>query len=294
MKKHHFLTLLLIFSQMVMAQTNPKFSVKFYCPRWGSEDMTWNDFAKKVKDAGYDGVETPLPLDLKEQAAIKAILDKNGLELIGQYYQSFEKDPIENLKSFEKYMRSMAAIKPLLIDAQTGKDYFSLEQNRALILMASKISKETGVPIYHETHRNKMNFAAFATKEYLEKIPELRLTLDISHWCNVSESLLEDQAEFVEAALAKTEHIHARVGHQEGPQVNDPRAPEWKYVVDAHLAWWDKIIERKRKAGDAFATITPEFGPSGYLPTLPYTQMPVASQWDINVYMMKLLKERYK
>jgi hypothetical protein len=39
-------------------------------------------------------------------------------------------------------------------------------------------------------------------------------------------------------------------------------------------------------------TVTPEFGPPPYLPVLPWTQMPVASQWDINVHMMHLLRDR--
>jgi hypothetical protein len=29
------------------------------------------------------------------------------------------------------------------------------------------------------------------------------------------------------------------------------------------------------------------------MPTVPYTQMPLANQWEINVYMMNLLKKRY-
>lgn len=29
------------------------------------------------------------------------------------------------------------------------------------------------------------------------------------------------------------------------------------------------------------------------MPLQPYTQEPLASQWDVNVFMMNLLKERY-
>ena len=115
---------------------------------------------------------------------------------------------------------------------------------------------------------------------------------DISHWCNVHESLLEDQTETVAMALERVEHLHARIGHQEGPQVNDPRAPEWENAVKAHLAWWDKVLERKMQAGETMTILT-EFGPPNYLPTLPYTQQPVADQWAINVYIMQMLRKRY-
>jgi hypothetical protein len=126
----------------------------------------------------------------------------------------------------------------------------------------------------------------------IDKNPDLKLTLDISHWCNVHESLLEDQSENVEAALNRTGHIHARIGHQEGPQVNDPRAPEWKQAFDTHLAWWDNVVAQKAKRNET-VTILTEFGPPTYMQTLPYTFTPVSDQWAINVYMMKFLKQRY-
>ncbi|HVX24758.1 MAG TPA: hypothetical protein VHB70_00345, partial [Parafilimonas sp.] len=75
-------------------------------------------------------------------------------------------------------------------------------------------------------------------------------------------------------------------------QVNDPRAPEWKPAVDAHFAWWDKVIAMKKEKGDV-QTILTEFGPPNYMPTVPYTQEPLADQWAINVYMKDVLRKRY-
>ena len=123
--------------------------------------------------------------------------------------------------------------------------------------------------------------------------PCLVLNADLSHWCNVHESFLEDQQETLELALARAGHIHARIGHPEGPQVNDPRAPEWKEAVDNHLEWWDKIIGHKLSRGENTITILTEFGPPDYLPALPFTREPVANQWELNVYMMKMLRARY-
>jgi hypothetical protein len=137
-----------------------------------------------------------------------------------------------------------------------------------------------------------MLFAAPVARHYLETIPDLRLTFDVSHWCNVSESLLQDQAATVALALSRVDHIHARIGHPEGPQVNDPRAPEWEQAVKAHFAWWDEVIQRKKANGEVMTILT-EFGPPDYMPTLPYTREPLADQWAINVHMMELLRKRY-
>jgi hypothetical protein len=105
----------------------------------------------------------------------------------------------------------------------------------------------------------------------MESLPELRVTFDVSHWCNVHESLLGDQAETLDLTLQRVDHIHARIGHPEGPQVNDPRAPEWDSAVKAHFAWWDKIVELKKQKGEVLTILT-EFGPPDYMPTLPYTR----------------------
>ena len=104
--------------------------------------------------------------------------------------------------------------------------------------------------------------------------------------------MLADQKETLDMALQRTEHIHARIGHPEGPQLNDPRAPEWEKIVKQHFDWWDTVAERKKRNGEVMTILT-EFGPPDYMPTLPYTRQPLADQWAINVHMMKLLRKRY-
>jgi hypothetical protein len=69
-------------------------------------------------------------------------------------------------------------------------------------------------------------------------------------------------------------------------------SPEWTEVLETHLAWWDKVVETHKKNGTNL-TITTEFGPAPYMPALPFTKMPLANQWEINVYMMNLLKVRF-
>ena len=169
----------------------------------------------------------------------------------------------------------------------------TFEQNKKLISLAEDVAKETGVAIIHETHRGKFSFAAHITKQYLQNIPGLRITLDISHWCNTAESLLHDQQEAVDLAISRTDHIHARVGFAQGPQIPDPRDPEWNDALQFHLQCWDKVIELKKSNGQP-VTITPEFGPFPYMMNLPFTKQPVSDQWDINEHMMDLLRERYR
>lgn len=265
--------------------------IKFYAPEWGNTPP-FAQFCQNVKNAGYDGVEMALPFNPDEYQAILDTLNEYDLELIGQYYQSFETDLDEHAQHYEKYLRHLAEARPVFINCQTGKDYFSFDQNNQLFDLAARISGETGVKIIHETHRGKALFAAHIAKNFLTSLPDLRICLDISHWCTVHESLLHDQPEAVALAISRADHIHSRVGFPEGPQVNDPRAPEWAETLNAHLTWWDRVVEQHRAAGTQL-TVNTEFGPAPYMPLQPYTQEPLANQWDVNVFMMNLLKERY-
>ena len=266
-------------------------TINFFCPRWGSESLSWDRFCQKVKEAGYHGIEAGVPFDEVEKKQMADALLKHQLLLIGQYWQSFEKDFHLHKISYEKHLYHLATLHPVKIDAQTGKDYFSFEQNKELFETAAAFTSQTTIPVAHETHRNKALFAAHVTKNYLEKIPSLAITADFSHWCNVAESFLEDQLEALAIAIPHTIHIHARVGHTQGPQVTDPRHDEWQTALHYHTTWWKSIIQHHQRAGTASFTITPEFGPAPYMPLAPVTQEPLADQWAINQWMMEYLKK---
>lgn len=265
-------------------------TTKFFCPLWGMESLGIAEAAKRVKAAGYDGMEVAVG-DNKYEETVNVLKD-NGLELILMAFGGSNKFPDQKQK-FREDLYKIASHKPLFINSHTGRDYFLYEQNCELIQVAADVQKQTGVKILHETHRGRFTYSAPATQHYFLTFPDLRLTGDFSHWVNVAESYLGDQADNVNRAIQRTDHIHSRVGHPEGPQVNDPRAPEWKDALESHARWWDAIRERHQRAGSQTLTITCEFGPAGYLPTLPFTQQPVASQWDINVFMKDWLKKRW-
>ena len=181
---------------------------------------------------------------------------------------------------------------PVLINSHTGSDFFTLEQNKAFIIIANKLSEKHNIPVYHETHRGRFSYTLPDTQKYIDAIPDLRLTLDISHWMVVHESLLQGKDEDLEDTIERTDHIHARVGYAEGPQVNDPEAPEWKNALDRHLDIWEQIIKKGWERQDGVFTITSEFGPADYLQTLPFTRVPVADQWKANVFIMNAIKNR--
>jgi sugar phosphate isomerase/epimerase len=269
------------------------FDLKILATGWGFQGSV-DLLCSKVKAEGYDGIEMWWPMDPKAREELFSALKQHGLQ-IGFLCGASQPVFSENLAQFKRMAHEAATNtiqKPLYINCHSGKDFFSVEDNTAFIKYTTDLSSTTGVKIYHETHRSRILYSAPVSRLYLERNPDLKITLDASHWCTVSESLLQDQPQTMKLAISRTEHIHARIGHAEGPQVNDPRAPEWEAAVKAHLNWWDAVVERKKKAGEPLTILT-EFGPPDYMPTEPYTRKPLADQWAINVHMMQLLRKRY-
>jgi len=268
-----------------------KKSIQFFQTNWGN-DLSWDAFCQHTKASGYDGIEVWFPSDKEGQNQLKAALEKYDLAIAflngTNKTLSFE----EGLAAYKNHLNTLIGWKPVFINCHTGSDFFTFEQNKAFIEAAIKISKESGIPIYHETHRGRFSYNLPDTNTYLNEIPDLNLTLDISHWMVVHESLLEEKDALLNEVMNKTKHLHARVGHAEGPQVNDPQAPEWKSALDRHLDIWESVIKKEWSNGSNVFTITTEFGPPNYLPALPYTLIPVADQWKANVFIMKTIKKR--
>lgn len=274
--------------------------ILYFCPIWGMVpdyveklDGDLPKILEKIKLAGYDGVEMAVPFDDNQKHQLRSLLNDFELELVALQYAANGNNLEEYIKSYARHITSIMDVKPLLINSHTGKDYYSTHDNHMIINEAIILGIKQNVKILHETHRGRFSFHSATTQQYLQQHKDLRLVADFSHWCNVSESLLEEQQANVANAMQRSDHIHARVGYNQGCQVNDPRAPEWNEALQAHLNWWDEIIKIKKNAGEALFTITPEFGPAPYMPVTPYKQLPLANQWEINHWMKDFLKNRY-
>ena len=282
--------ILIILSIVCSTETIAQNKVLYFQTSWGFEG-TPEAFIKKAKASGYDGIEIWSPTDKKEQIRISKLLKEENMKVIylcgSDPNLSFEM----GLAVYKKYLKNTFELNPIAINSHTGSDFYSFNQNMAFLEEAKKLSKQYEIPIYHETHRGRFSYSLPKTIEYLEKDKDLVLTLDVSHWMVVHESLLIKRTDLLKKIINRTKHIHARVGFEEGPQVNDPSAPEWKTVVERHIDIWSSVIQKNRSE-KKMTTITTEFGPPNYMPTLPISREPTSDQWLANLYIMKMLKKR--
>ncbi|QKX05678.1 sugar phosphate isomerase/epimerase [Aquimarina sp. TRL1] len=261
--------------------------IKFIYPRWGSGDVNWTEFFKKVKEAGYDGVEIDLPLRGIEKYDVLNRLKDYELEFVGQHWETKDVKFSDHKENFKRHLYNLVEAEPLFVNSHTGMDFFSFSQNGELLLLAEEIEDETGVRIIHETHRSRFCFAAHIGALFLKEFPFLKLTADFSHWCCVAESLLENQKVSVEKAIDHSFHIHARVGSSQSPQIIDPRDELYKEEFTVFMGWWNKIIDKALSRKDDYITITPEYGPFPYTLYAPNTTQALGNQWEINEFIRK-------
>ena len=268
--------------------------LKTYKALWGMTGTLEQQFLQ-IAEAGYDGIETALPT-LENETNFKDLLRKYSLDYIPMVFTA-GKNWCEHFESFKAQLKRAVFFMPPLINVHSGRDWFKPEDQVSYFESALAIGKVVedlhGIPVLHETHRTRMLYTPRETGVLLRKFPELKITADFSHWCVVCESMLDDQAEDVALACARTWHIHGRVGYEEGPQVPDPRAPEFKRHVEKHMQWWDASVFAQHKLGRDIMTFTPEFGPPNYLHALPYSQQPVADLWEICKYITERFQKRF-
>ena len=168
--------------------------IKFIYPRWGSSEIPWSVFLNNIKKAGYQGVEIDLPLESIKKNEICSMLHDLELDFVAQHWETKEVNFTKHQEQYKRHLHNLVEASPLFVNSNTGMDFFTRRQNTALIETAHEIELESGVTITHETHRSRFSFAAHVCLSYLEEYPFLKLTSDLSHWCCVAESLLENQA----------------------------------------------------------------------------------------------------
>ncbi|TAJ80976.1 MAG: sugar phosphate isomerase/epimerase [Gallionellaceae bacterium] len=235
---------------------------------------------------GLEGNADRLPHD-----ELRSALQTRGLSYIQEIvtagaYVPRRHDAVEDhIADVARQLQLGQSLQPQQVTIIGGCDAWALEQSVRFFGESQEIAARMGIACSFETHRSRSLFNPWITLAVLERLPELRLTCDFSHWVVVLERQLDEDWDAVLAVAKHAHHIHARVGYDQGPQVPHPAAPEYAAALASHQRYWETIWSIQRDRGNAITTMTPEFGPDGYLHTMPFTQQPVADLWEINAWV---------
>jgi sugar phosphate isomerase/epimerase len=265
---------------------------------WGFEGSLTQAF-RVASEAGFDGLEINLKHPVLAATAAAEQLQASQRPLIlevvtgGGYVPELHLTPRAHLDELRQQLEECVVLRHRRVSVITGSDAWPLDLQIRFLGEAVAIARASGLAVSFETHRSRCLGHPWSVVPILESVPDLRLTADLSHWCVVAERLMTPDLEPIVAMADRVDHIHARVGHAQGPQVSHPFAPEHAEALAAHLACWRMFAERIQARDATTLSFTPEFGPDGYLPTLPFTHQPVADLLEINTAMAHWLRARF-
>jgi sugar phosphate isomerase/epimerase len=262
--------------------------LKIYKSLWGMTGPIEEQFDRITK-AGYDGVENATQ-EIQYRDLFKRLLKQHKFEYVSLIYT----EGADHLEAFKRLVNEAANFSPKKIVAHAGRDTMSYVKQIRLLEGCLRIEEAIGIPVAHETHRRRPLFSPMNTLAILRELPELKVNVDFSHWCVVTESLLEDHAEAVSLAAKLAVHLHGRVGYENGPQVPDPRVSEWERCVIKHEAWWDEVIAAHKQRGEGDLTFVPEYGPATYMHTLPSSGEPTADLWDVCLWSANRFRKQFE
>jgi hypothetical protein len=264
--------------------------LKLFKTLWGFT----GDFEVAIEQAvevGFQGLEGAAPADAKLATRCKQQLDNAGLDFIaeittaGSYVPDRNADLQEHLDSLESKLEHSLRLEPLFISCLGGCDAWPETKNVEFFSRAMELAAAAKCDISFETHRGRALFNPWITDRIVAQLPDIKLTCDFSHWCVVCERLMDTELEVLHRLAPHAWHIHARIGYDQGPQVPHPAAQEYQNALRSHQGWWELIWQQQILKHWSVTTMTPEFGPDGYLHEAPFSRDPVADLWEVNQWM---------
>ena len=262
--------------------------VSFYKTLWGAVGSgtpyaTFREAAPVIAAEGWDGVvfaQVARAFDpgFPPDDELTSICTDHGLGLVVTVH-TWRSALDDLLAEFRINLSAAAAMNPHHIVCQTGRDSFDDAERSEFFAQALAMERDLRVVVAHETHRGRPLFNPWVTRRVLAEFPDLHVVLDASHWVTVAERLLSSEDDVLRAWGRRCAQIAARVGHEEGPQVPDPSAPEWARHVAVFTHWWQMVVAEAAAAGTQELIVVPEYGPPPYQQVTLRTGVPTTDLW---------------
>jgi sugar phosphate isomerase/epimerase len=271
--------------------------LKIYYSKWslirlprGSKEWTLEEKLLRVKEAGFEGIETEEILE--DEQKLVELVRKHGLDL-GMGSSKI-------LSSVEEVRRGLEICK------RTGAQYYVIvsgsafmgdEEVTAFVRDAIRASADVGVPLLFETHRHSLTESSYRVRKLIDRVPEIRFCGDLSHYV-VSGELgghsPEEWFRFWGPILDRCLSFQCRISNGEQVQVdvgdgNSKLAQKW-------VELWSEILRRwlqKAQPGDFFP-VTSELGPPPGYSIVDLKGDEMSDRWQQSLVMKRLTEQAWK
>jgi len=256
-------------------------------PRGGKE-WTIEEKIVRTKEAGFEGIETEEILE--NEAHVVELLRKHQLEL-GMGSSKILTAVQEVRHGLEICKRAGAKYYVIV----SGDAFMSDDAAATFARDCIRVAADVGVPLLFETHRRSLTESSYRVLKLIERVPEIRLCADLSHYV-VSGSLGGSSAqEWIRLwgpILDHSDSFQCRISSGEQVQVDvgdgsSKLAQKW-------VELWAEILRRwikRAQPGDLFP-VTSELGPPGYS-IVDLQGVEISDRWQQTLVMKRLTEQAW-
>ena len=158
-------------------------------------------------------------------------------------------------------------------------------------------AEKENVSIEFETHRNSITNDLNYTTKLLEAVPDMKLSVDLSHYVvdrEFSLPLREDEARLVDKILRRADAFQGRISSAQQIQLQLEFPQHQKWVVQ-FLDWWEAGFRywRKRSSADDTLIFQTELAPPEYAMTGP-DGLEMSNRWEESLIMKGWIEDLWK
>ena len=160
-----------------------------------------------------------------------------------------------------------------------------------------------GLPCLFETHRGRITQDLLRTVEYLQALPDMRLTVDLSHYVLAGEMFIGmgDRIDidprvdtYFDTLLQRCSCIHMRVSNAQQIQVDIGNDTQSNLLVEKYVAWWKQAVlywQKEAKPGDILPLVS-ELGPADYAITRSdaNSREEISDRWQQSLVLKKIVE----
>ena len=251
-------------------------------PEWSMEEKF-----RRVKEAGFEGIE--MWVEPKDEPQVRRLLDETGLFLgTGGHPNSVD--------DFKKFLSQVKRLRAEYIFVHPGNAFMSDDDAVKLVSDGYKVAYDMGIPMTLETHRGTVTENPYRAIRLVERIPELRLTGDLSHYGVDGEMGGAPAADLIKRLsplLDRIETMQTRITNGEQVQV-DVGAGDGKLAQNWVTLWAEGLRRWRSRAqpGDWFPFAT-ELGPPPYS-ILDLEGKEISDRWAQSLVMKRLIAEAWE
>jgi hypothetical protein len=228
----------------------------------GQPEQPPEQWFERISEAGYHGVcLDPAVHEIDAMLALQPLFQRFGLKCMINAFPA----TLEDMRPLLELALRLQAVQ---VNAIGSVMPLGVAEGAGVVERWMEEAAQVGMPLLFETHRDCTLNDLYYTLQLLDRVPDMRLCADLSHYVIDRELRLpldDRHAGYMQRILARSDCFQGRVSNAEQIQVplSFPQHQAW---VRQFRDWWAWGMQRwrERSARDATLVFLCELGPPPY------------------------------